>query len=174
MKMVWLNWWAGSSCVDLIPRWLHVVKMLGGFTIFFASDRTEQPLKCNDHNKNQVVFKGLKHMILFIFEGRRQADVMCIPVQNTAGDDNWISYKTTVHNNHISLWVLYTNKKTQWTNLTLCTKGKSCTNNNNKSIALKLLCLLACLLFFQACTVFRMLGKNENSCENCNIQIGSA
>lgn len=65
-----------------------MVKMLGGFTIFFASARTEQPLKYNDHIKNQVVFKGLKHMILFIFEGRRQADVTCIPVQNTAGDDN--------------------------------------------------------------------------------------
>lgn len=58
--------------------------MLSGFAIYCASVRTEQSLKCNDHIKNQVVFK---YKILFIFEGR-QADVMCIPVQNIVGDDN--------------------------------------------------------------------------------------
>lgn len=65
-----------------------MIKMLSGFAIYCASVRTEQSLKCNGHIKNQAVFKGLKCMILFIFEGRRQADVMCIPVQNIVGDDN--------------------------------------------------------------------------------------
>lgn len=65
------NWWAGSFCIDLIPRWLRMIKMLGGFAIYCAGVRTEQALKSNDRIKNQVVFKGLKCMILFIFEGRR-------------------------------------------------------------------------------------------------------
>lgn len=63
------NWWAKSFSIDLIHRLLCMIKMLGGVAIYCASLTTEQSLKCNDHIKNQVVFKGLKHMILFIFEG---------------------------------------------------------------------------------------------------------
>lgn len=48
-----------------------MIKMLGGFAIYCAGVRTEQASKSNDRIKNQVVFKGLKCMILFIFEGRR-------------------------------------------------------------------------------------------------------
>lgn len=41
--------------------------MLGGVAIYNVSLRKEQSLKCYSHIKNQV-FKGLKHMILFIIE----------------------------------------------------------------------------------------------------------
>lgn len=43
--------------------------MCSGVAIYSVSLRTEQSLKCNDCIKNQVVFKGLKHMILFIIAG---------------------------------------------------------------------------------------------------------
>lgn len=63
------NEWAKSLSIDLIHRLLCMLKMLSGVAIYCVSLRREQSLKCNDHIKNQVVFKWLKHMILFIIEG---------------------------------------------------------------------------------------------------------
>ena len=41
----------------------------------------EGPLKCNDHIKNQLVFKGLTHIILFIFKGstlKEDRQIQCV------------------------------------------------------------------------------------------------
>lgn len=53
------NDWAKSPPIDFLYRFLCMLKMLSGITIYCVSLRREQSLKCYDHIKNQVFLKGL-------------------------------------------------------------------------------------------------------------------
>lgn len=60
------NDWAKSLSIDLIHRFLCMLKMLSGITIYCVSLRREQSLKCNDHIKNQAFLKGLNTLFCLL------------------------------------------------------------------------------------------------------------